>query len=331
MKGIRWIPAVIAALLVTTASSVWAQASAAAPTPIIVTLTEYQLALNPAQAPAGPVDFIVTNSGKAPHSLTVSGMGVRAGLPTVLQPGQQATLRIADLQPGSYTLICPVGNHAALGMTTAFLVTPPVTRVTVSLTEYRVTPNLNQAPAGNVSFVVTNNGTAAHSLAIRGDGINQALPNALQPGESAILQVVNLQPGTYTLYCPVGNHAAMGMQATFTVMKTEVTVNASLTEYCITLSQNSAPAGDVAFVVTNNGTVPHSLGIRGPHVDARLPGVLQPGQTAVLRVAELRPGAYRVYCPVGDHAERGMTTTFTTLASGAVAPAAGAGTNSRQY
>jgi plastocyanin len=245
MKGIQWIPVVVIALVVTAAAS-WAQTTTvpvppvsvmALPTPVTVTLTENQISVNPTQAPAGAVDFIVTNSGSTPHALNVAGPGARMSLPTVLQPGQTATLHLVGLQAGSYTLTDPVNNNARRGMTATFVVTPPATRVLVSLTEYKVTPSQNMAAAGNVDFLVTNNGTMAHSLAIRGAGVNQVLPTPLQPGQSATLPVVNLQPGTYTLYCPVDNHAAMGMQATFTVTTADVTVNASLTEYRVTLSQ----------------------------------------------------------------------------------------------
>jgi hypothetical protein len=74
-------------------------------------------------------------------------------------------------------------------------------------------------------------------------------------------------------------------------------------------------------VVTNNGTMAHALAVRGPGVNLRLPGVLQPGQTSVLRVPGMQPGAYQVYCPVDNHAGMGMTTTFTVLAAGALPPA----------
>lgn len=40
--------------------------------------------------------------------------------------------------------------------------------------------------------------------------------DSLQPGDSETL-TANLQPGTYTVYCPVGNHREQGMEMTITV------------------------------------------------------------------------------------------------------------------
>ena len=64
---------------------------------------------------------------------------------------------------------------------------------------------------GEVTFVVTNDGDHEHSFEIEGNGIERELDSPLQPGESANL-TVSLQPGTYTVYCPVGNHQEEGME-----------------------------------------------------------------------------------------------------------------------
>jgi hypothetical protein len=68
-------------------------------------------------------------------------------------------------------------------------------------------------PAGPVIFEVTNNGTEEHGFEIEGQG---ELENDLQPGETASLEV-DLAPGEYYVYCPVGDHASMGMELTLTV------------------------------------------------------------------------------------------------------------------
>ncbi|HEY3379644.1 MAG TPA: cupredoxin domain-containing protein [Armatimonadota bacterium] len=99
--------------------------------------------------------------------------------------------------------------------------------------------------------------------------------------------------------------------STATATTTVNTVRVSLTEFYITLDQTSVPAGNVDFVVTNNGTIPHSFVVRGPGINAGLPNVLQPGQVAILHVIGIQPGSYTLFCPVDDHAARGMTTTLT--------------------
>ena len=71
-------------------------------------------------------------------------------------------------------------------------------------------------PAGPTSFVVTNNGPHEHDFGIEGQGIDASFGVDMQPGETLTLEV-NLTPGTYYVYCPVGNHAANGMEMSLTV------------------------------------------------------------------------------------------------------------------
>jgi iron uptake system EfeUOB component EfeO/EfeM len=65
---------------------------------------------------------------------------------------------------------------------------------------------LNQP--GTYVFRANNVGNVVHSLAIEGQGIEEETPN-IQPGESSQLKV-NLDPGAYKLYCPVGTHEERG-------------------------------------------------------------------------------------------------------------------------
>jgi plastocyanin len=73
-------------------------------------------------------------------------------------------------------------------------------------------------PAGPVRFSITNNGPAPHNFVIEGQGVNKKLANNLEPGQSGFLNV-DLAPGTYTVFCPVGEgaHRAKGMEVTLTV------------------------------------------------------------------------------------------------------------------
>jgi uncharacterized cupredoxin-like copper-binding protein len=63
---------------------------------------------------------------------------------------------------------------------------------------------------------VVNNGTHEHNFEVEGQGIERELERNLQPGESATLDV-DLQPGTYTVYCPVADHRGRGMEVTLSV------------------------------------------------------------------------------------------------------------------
>ena len=73
------------------------------------------------------------------------------------------------------------------------------------------------AKAGTVTLKMTNPSTSGlpHAVAVEGNGVDQD-GETVQPGGVSI-DTVNLKPGTYTFYCPVGNHEAEGMEGTLVV------------------------------------------------------------------------------------------------------------------
>jgi uncharacterized cupredoxin-like copper-binding protein len=89
--------------------------------------------------------------------------------------------------------------------------------VDVSLVNFAIEMPAELA-AGSTRFHIVNNGEAQHNFVIEGPGVNKRLANNLPPGQSAFLNA-DLQPGTYTIYCPVGEgaHRARGMELTLTV------------------------------------------------------------------------------------------------------------------
>ncbi len=68
---------------------------------------------------------------------------------------------------------------------------------------------------GTYLFRASNSGEGEHAIEIEGEGIEEETED-IQPGESTLLEV-NLDPGTYKLYCPVGDHEERGMVGTVTV------------------------------------------------------------------------------------------------------------------
>ena len=93
---------------------------------------------------------------------------------------------------------------------------PPVgPAVNVQLTEYAIEMP-DTLTAGTHSFSITNSGTMKHNFAIEGPGVMQKLNSDLMRGDSAPM-TVNLQKGTYTVYCPVDGHRGRGMTRTITV------------------------------------------------------------------------------------------------------------------
>lgn len=84
-------------------------------------------------------------------------------------------------------------------------------QVTVSLSEFAITPQDIEAPAGS-TLLVTNDGAGPHNLAV--EGIQT--PD-LNPGEQATLDISGLAPGTYEVVCMVAGHEAAGMTGTLTI------------------------------------------------------------------------------------------------------------------
>lgn len=93
---------------------------------------------------------------------------------------------------------------------------PPAdaTRVTVSATEYAYELSTKTVEEGPVVFELTNDGTMPHDLVLEGGPGGGT--DIIDPGETDEL-FVTLEPGTYTLYCSVGNHRALGMEVRITV------------------------------------------------------------------------------------------------------------------
>jgi uncharacterized cupredoxin-like copper-binding protein len=68
-------------------------------------------------------------------------------------------------------------------------------------------------------------------------------------------------------------------------------------------------AGAYEFEVRNVGKIGHALEIEGEGMEVETK-TFGPGRTAKLK-ADLEPGTYELYCPVADHAQRGMTARLT--------------------
>jgi uncharacterized cupredoxin-like copper-binding protein len=92
-------------------------------------------------------------------------------------------------------------------------------------------------------------------------------------------------------------------------------VDVRLTEYAIEMPHTLA-AGPTTFTVHNEGRKNHSFKVEGPGLTELLEKSVSPGATGQLRVT-LQPGEYKVYCPIGSHSVKGMTTTLVVTAPAA--------------
>lgn len=89
--------------------------------------------------------------------------------------------------------------------------------IDVTLTEFAI-----DMPAtgveGEVTFRITNDGDMDHGFVVAGDGVDEQIVDSVRPGTTETLTVA-LAPGTYTVWCPIGDHREQGMEA-----RIEVTV-----------------------------------------------------------------------------------------------------------
>ncbi len=97
--------------------------------------------------------------------------------------------------------------------------------ITFTLTEFSITPSSLTVPLGEpVTFIVTNAGGAQHNLELElpAQGIRQRLfATNLMPGETGQATFTFTAPGQWVIYCPVGNHRALGMQGIISVASTD--------------------------------------------------------------------------------------------------------------
>ena len=87
--------------------------------------------------------------------------------------------------------------------------------IQVSATEFAFDPSDIAAEPGEVTFELTNDGGAPHALEIEGNGVEES-SDTIDGGDSTSL-TVDLEDGTYEIYCPVGDHRDRGMVGTLTV------------------------------------------------------------------------------------------------------------------
>lgn len=70
------------------------------------------------------------------------------------------------------------------------------------------------AKAGKVTFNFSNPSSVPHAFEVEGQGVEEETETITESDASVS---VDLKPGTYEYYCPVGNHRQEGMEGTLTV------------------------------------------------------------------------------------------------------------------
>jgi uncharacterized cupredoxin-like copper-binding protein len=100
--------------------------------------------------------------------------------------------------------------------TTAATTATSAETFTISETDFALSPSdvTIDAP-GTYTFEATNDGGTDHALEIEGNGVEEET-DTIAPGESASV-TVDLEAGTYEMYCPIGGHRDQGMEGEVTV------------------------------------------------------------------------------------------------------------------
>ena len=70
------------------------------------------------------------------------------------------------------------------------------------------------AKAGKVTFTYDNPSQVPHAFEVEGNGVEEET-DTITKSEASV--TVDLKPGSYEYYCPVGNHRQAGMEGTLAV------------------------------------------------------------------------------------------------------------------
>jgi plastocyanin len=94
---------------------------------------------------------------------------------------------------------------------------PSIPHVQVSAVEYSFSLSRTTVPAGEVVLEFVNDGQDEHNLHLEGgEGpLSESIANTPSKGVSDLH--LQMQPGSYTLFCSLPTHEARGMKATLTV------------------------------------------------------------------------------------------------------------------
>ena len=96
---------------------------------------------------------------------------------------------------------------------------PPPARVQVVAQEFRYALSRQTIKSGWAVIELRNTGEDAHDLLMRRVGGKRVYAWPLAESGTGVERTFKLLPGTYRLYCGVGNHRALGMQATLVVTR----------------------------------------------------------------------------------------------------------------
>jgi PQQ system protein len=94
-----------------------------------------------------------------------------------------------------------------------------VQTIQISESEFSLNPStVTLQQTGTYEFAVMNDGQITHALEIEEEGGGaEAKTGDIAAGETKTVRFTFSAEGTYEMYCPIGNHKAMGMKGTVVV------------------------------------------------------------------------------------------------------------------
>ena len=87
------------------------------------------------------------------------------------------------------------------------------------------------------------------------------------------------------------------------------------TEFEFSPAEVTVELGEHEFRIVNGGEVEHALEIHTPGGEVKT-GRVAPGESATVAADLSEAGSYELYCPVGDHRQRGMEGSVTVEEAG---------------
>lgn len=145
--------------------------------------------------------------------LLLVACGGTSATPTPVPATPAPTVAPSAAPAGSGEVEVEVEVEASLGPVPSGAL---ATTVDVEVVDYAFMPSAITVPAGEITFVLTNNGTQEHEFEIfKGDAVVDEA-EGLVPGLARDF-VVTLPAGDYTYVCKLADHEARGMKGTLTV------------------------------------------------------------------------------------------------------------------
>ena len=120
--------------------------------------------------------------------------------------------------------------------------------------------------------------------------------------------------GAFAFAAVLGGCATLGLQQPGTADAPEV-LTVVLTDTSIDVWPSLVARGKVGLEIINGGQLEHGVHVIGPGTDEQSDEFLTTGEHRRLWL-KLGPGTFRIFCPDGDHAARGMSARLVVTEDG---------------